>query len=247
MSAGHGVKLLLRLHGTGDSSRKERSDAGQSILTNEEYRDSHVTPFSMFKKNSLAGEMTTGTGRKMDAKQLKSEFDLLLPAAKVELQQQVKEEKNNIANARKEIDDLLIKCEGEITYENIRRNIKAQIGVNAVRTYVMGLEGFSYAKTTDQPWLTAEHKAKMVVWARQFWIFWRSAKIMKLKIMLLHQDEKVSPSLALPFNFLLYLTLTLSFFLSPLQLFFSLFFSLPRSGSSRAWLERSPSRSSLSG
>jgi hypothetical protein len=194
MSDGYGVKLLRELHSTGDSGRKERSDANKSILMDEEYRETHVTPLSVFKKNALTGDVTTGTGRKFDTQTLRDEFAALPPEQLEELQQQVKEEKNNIANARKEIDDLLICTQGEISYESIRRNIKASVSVNTVREYVMGLEGFSYVKTGLQPWLSEAHRIKMVLWARQFWVFWHSSAIMKLKVMLVHNDEKVSLS-----------------------------------------------------
>ena len=99
---------------------------------------------------------------------------------------------DRLLNIPYEIEDLLLRTNGSITWEDLSRAVGPEVSMPVIRDYVMGLEGFTYKAVSTKPYLTNAQKAAGALWARHFWIFWRSAAIMKLRIMLVHNDEKVS-------------------------------------------------------
>lgn len=56
----------------------------------------------------------------------------------------------------------------------------------------MGLPDSQYTKTMLLPFLTTGNKQLRYAWARQFWVFWESAKTFhaSVQVALVHMDEK---------------------------------------------------------
>ena len=81
------------------------------------------------------------------------------------------------------------------SWEDLHRQVGGEIGKIAIMDHIKSLDGFTYKTTNSVPHMTTTHKERVVNWAKEFWLFWHSAKRLGLRIMLLHIDEKVSYSI----------------------------------------------------
>ena len=191
MTAGWASKLVDKISVDGDATRKLRSDAGKSILTDPEYAESRVTLFSVYCKDRHAEAPSVGTGRKFTAAELQEDFGKLGEPALQKLETRRRTVLTRLASIPDDIEDLLKRTNGSITWDALSRHVGPEVTATAIREYVMGLEGFAYAGVSTVPYLTAAQKEAGFKWSKAFWIFWHSSKLIKLRIILVHSDEKV--------------------------------------------------------
>jgi hypothetical protein len=66
------------------------------------------------------------------------------------------------------------------------------VSQDTVRRHVMSLPDSTYTTTKLHPLITEATKTKRYVWAKAFWCFWYSAKLVApgVWILLVHMDEK---------------------------------------------------------
>ena len=177
----------------GVSDRGVRSDKGLTILTDSDYANGHVTLLSVYKRQKGAETQTVGTAKRYTSAEVGAAFAELTAPQLVDLEKRRAAALDRIANLPADIEAVLCQTNGSISWEDLHRNVgKEEVSMSAVRDYVMSLDGFSYKSTKTVPHLTADQKKSTVVWAEDFWIFWYNAKVLKLRIMLCHNDEKVT-------------------------------------------------------
>lgn len=188
---GYASVLVDRMSVDGDPNRRVRSDAGKNILTDPEYAETRVTAFSVYCKDRHGEAPSVGTGRKFTAAELQEDFDKLRKPALQKLETRRRMVLTRLASIPDDIEDLLMRTNGSITWDAVSRHVGSEASLLTIRDYVMGLEGFAYAGVSTVPYLSAAQKESGYRWSKAFWVFWHSSKLVKLRIILVHSDEKV--------------------------------------------------------
>jgi len=183
--------VAKQLFEDGNPGRVLRSDKGLSNLNDPDYAEGHVTPFSIYKRDQQAGP-TTGTGARRDAAAIKEDFDKLSENDLAALGKRRTVALERLRNIPRDIEEALRQVNGSITFADLAVKMGPEVSESAVRYHVMGLDGFSYKSVGTHPAMTAGQKDTCVRWSTNFWIFWNSAALLKLRVLLCHNDEKVS-------------------------------------------------------
>ena len=71
-----------------------------------------------------------------------------------------------------------------------------------MRTYIKSLDSFKYTRNRIFPDLDAQAKARRLTWAKAFWVYWESVRILcpKIKVLYSQMDEKWFYALVLRSN-----------------------------------------------
>ena len=170
--------------------RKERSDKGATIFTCEKKRAATFTPLNEFKKAKHL-EFRESTGR-LDHPQLKQQYNQLPQNEKQFYENEATINIQRSATLWDELKDLLLKTKGKISFTAMANHLRI-VSTSTIFRHLHLQEGFTMRKDRVLPHLDAAAKLRRVVWACQFWLFWKSVRAIppsKVKVVLIHMDEK---------------------------------------------------------
>jgi hypothetical protein len=181
---------------TMDVARKSRSDKGQTVFNSDDKRGSVYTErhcFGMIFRAKYKGEP-------FDESEIIIQYNGLsedLPWRE-EARQLAQQQFAQSAYLEAETGNWLRQTNGSITWERLAQQISGQgmhqiVNKHMVRQHVMSLPGSTYTTTHLHPLIITEvTKTKRYVWAKAFWHFWYSAKLVFPGVwnLLAHMDEK---------------------------------------------------------
>ena len=131
----------------------------------------------------------------MDSKYdiLKQEYNSLPETEKNAYHILAERDKRRAAFIWGELKALLLKSKGKISYVTMATQLGNIVSPNTISSWLKSQEGFSVRKDRILPSLDAQAKARRVVWAHSFWMFWYSGCLVKQEkaiFVLVHMDEK---------------------------------------------------------
>jgi hypothetical protein len=130
-----------------------------------------------------------------------AESTITLDAAKLEFSQLSTLERNRwkvvsqseqfqVEEIRSEAIKVLRRTGGGITWDSLASVLGGILSSTALRAYFTNIEDFTYSSSDLMPDLSVDHIANRMRWGYSFFIFWKSAKLLKRRVLLIHMDEK---------------------------------------------------------
>lgn len=186
--------ISKQMNNNGSTKRKQRSDAGETLIKSYKKQCKIWSPRHYFiKQQTILNGQEVFTREEIDTK-----FNSLSSAERRQCEDGAERMKNLLLNIEEEIANALGRTNGTVGWEIIAELIAGGPGrvqpVNkvAIAEFVMSQEGSRYTATKLQPTLTSYHKTKRLKWAINFHLFWEGAKLLKTKtqFMSVHLDEK---------------------------------------------------------
>ena len=169
--------------------RKERSDKGVNIFSNEKKRKQTFTALNSFKK--LEQNRFRMDPDKMDQVYLRNQYKDLPQDEKDRYELLAGMDLERARGLEDELKELMIKTKGKVSYLCISRQFGEIVCADTIRHHIMRQKEFRYRKDRLLPHLDAAARGRRVTWGQAFWIFWKSAKCVRnIIIVLVHMDEK---------------------------------------------------------
>ena len=190
-SVGEWRKKMLESSNT-KVERKQRKDAGKTLINSEKKRRSVYTPRFVFAK-LLRKQHPDSLFSKAEIDQAWAEAD---DSTKKECRDQANEWLQQGPFLVEELHKALQSTGGSVSWTTLATLVSGSgnlemIGETAIREFVMSLPDSSYKSTRILPKLDRANKQRRYWWAHQFWIFWQSAVTFNgIQIILAHMDEK---------------------------------------------------------
>jgi hypothetical protein len=176
------------------TARKARSDKGKNVFNSEKKRKQVFTDQHAFSKQH---RVKTKDGV-LSKKEVNEAWATASPGAKARAADLSAQWLQFSAYLETEVKNALLHTAGSTSWEAIARMVGGSggqvqpVAVNTIRTFVMELPDSQYTKTVLMPFLTVGNKQLRYAWARQFWVFWESAKTFhaSVQVALVHMDAK---------------------------------------------------------
>jgi hypothetical protein len=185
-------KSMIYSNGT-KVKRKERSDAGKTLITSDKKRQSIYTPYFVFAK-LLRKE---NPDQSYSAADIKSAWLTASHETKAFCSKKADEWIQQGPFLLQEIHKALISTAGSVSWTQVATLVSGTgnleiISDKTIRQFVMSLPESSYQSTRILPKLDEANRLRRLWWSHQFWIFWKSAVAFNngVQILLVHMDEK---------------------------------------------------------
>ena len=174
-----------------DLTRKPRKDRGKTIFNCPLKRSLRFTAYNNFKKLKLAEFRETT--EKIPEVILKAEYESLPDNDKYAHSIMAQCDLERAEFLWDELKDLLFKTKGKISYRCMSAQLGNIVSHNTVRLWIKRQGGFRIRKDRILPSLDPAAKARRIVFAHSFWLFWKSARLIPIEkaiMVLIHMDEK---------------------------------------------------------
>ena len=186
------AKIVKRFVSTeGTMARKTRSDKGLTVFNSDTKRRAVFTAFNTFKKRKTRSFRETTSRLSND--ELKREYENLPRTEKDAYECLAARDRRRAAFIWGELKQLLIKTKGKVSYRTMANQLGDIMSPNTISAWLQNQEGFSVRRDRILPSLDLQAKARRVIWAHSFWMFWYSARLVnpeKAIFVLVHMDEK---------------------------------------------------------
>ena len=129
---------------------------------------------------------------RLDPEQLSQEYNALTPHQKATFENNATIDLQRSAFLFDELKDFLLKTKGKVSFSTIQNHLQIA-STSAIRKFLIQQDGWATRKDRILPHLDSAAKLRRLVWACQFWLFWKSVRAVpttKVRFVLLHMDEK---------------------------------------------------------
>ena len=164
------------------------SRAGRSVLDDPEFAKSILTAEAEYVSQKQLEAPTAGGGS--FTRDLRAEFQAMPDEQKLPYEQLAELKLLRQPHVQYDLHAILVRTGGNITWEALAAHTGGLAGAMAVRRWVMNQEGFEYCSSTLMPTLSQGQQQLRLEWARRTIAFWLLARLLKIKILLVHSDEK---------------------------------------------------------
>jgi hypothetical protein len=177
-------ELLMRLA----PQRATDSSKGKSVIDNADFAECILTAESEYVAQKQLEAPTAGTGNY--TRELRDEFKALTPLEKLPFEQLAELKLLRQPHVKQDLHAILVRTGGNITWEALAAHTGGIAGSMAVRRWMMGQEGFEYVSSSLMPTLSQGQQQLRVEWARRTIAFWLLARLTRMRVLLVHSDEK---------------------------------------------------------
>ena len=129
---------------------------------------------------------------RIDHAQLRQEYNALTDREKAVLQNTASINVQRSSHLWEELTKFLLDTKGKVSFSAMANHLGI-VSESPIRKYLIQQEGWDMRKDRILPHLDTAAKDRRVMWACEFWLFWKSAKAVsstKVKFVLMHMDEK---------------------------------------------------------
>lgn len=161
---------------------------GKSVLDDPEFAKSILTAEAEFVSQEQLRAPTAGGGS--FTRDLRAEFQAMPDEQKLPYEQLAELKLLRQPHVQYDLHAILVRTGGNITWEALAAHTGGLAGAMAVRRWVMSQEGFEFCSSTLMPTLSQGQQQLRMEWARRTIAFWLLARLLGIKILLVHSDEK---------------------------------------------------------
>lgn len=168
-----------------------RSDKGTNVFICDKKRKSTFTPYHSFKKARYS-QFRDYCGKISD-ESLKRDYNNLTAEELEVLQMMADLDYERSKHLKDELDALMLKTNGKLPYSELANQLGNIVSTNTIRSFLKSRPTFRLRKDRTLPYLDIAAKQRRMKWTHDFWVFWQSAKSVRVKnhqIVLMHMDEK---------------------------------------------------------
>ena len=129
---------------------------------------------------------------RLDHEQLKQEFNALANDNKAIYKNKAIVNQQRAAFLWDELKDFLLKTKGKVAFSTMKNHLQIA-SESTIRNYLIQQDGWDIRKDRILPHLDAAAKERRLLWACQFFLFWKSARAVSATnviFVLVHMDEK---------------------------------------------------------
>ena len=178
-----------------DQSRKKRSDAGSTVLTNPKKQKQFINSRAVFKK-SKRRETHDGYVDRYKDSELNNMFDLLTDEERKQYEAIATRHQQRLPFLSSEIKTLLVRSNGSITFSQLESSLADEVPIISkatIRNVIMQLPDSQYQSNRIMPALSKGHRLQRLAWCIQFRLFWNNAKLIYRKTLILlgHMDNGI--------------------------------------------------------